>query len=61
MPANAVPRNYKLLTAKKINEKTKITMFFQKIERVVEEGLFLTLSQQVYLNPTNPPPLADGF
>jgi len=40
MPAHAVPRYYKLFTAKKINEKTNITMSFQKIERLVGKGFF---------------------
>jgi len=54
MPAHAVPRYYKLFTAKKINEKTNITMSFQKIERLVGKGFFPVLFQQGYLNPTNP-------
>jgi len=61
MPAHAVPRYYKLFTAKKINEKTKITMSFQKIEGVVGKGLFLALSQQSYLNPTNPSLMTNTF
>jgi len=61
MPAHAVPRYYKLFTAKKINEKTNITIPFQKIEKVVEKGFFLALSQQDYLNLTNSHLIADGF
>jgi len=44
-----------------LNEKTNITISFQKIDRVVAKRLFLALSQQDDLNPTNLPPLADSF
>jgi len=65
MPDHTVPRYYKLFNAKKINAwinaKTDITMSFKKIERVVGKGLFLALSQQSYLNPTNPSLMMNNF
>jgi len=40
MPAHAVPRYYKLFTARKINEKTNITMTFKNPREKLEKGFF---------------------